>query len=207
MDSVSHTTVAHYLLNFVEKTDGISFDRKAFVFGNLKPDLRGEYLTKRHYPSLMFDEVMQRIRDFVARFSIRASNGARLSEELGVICHYLTDFFCFPHNDTIYGRGLFAHYVYEKRTGILISRRIDAAKFESWVQPCLDQVPQTVDALIACLTDQHRRYAAQPLHSISDDLIHICRVLTTTVLAVIRLTRPAGDMPRASGRKPAGYPV
>ena len=54
MDSVSHTTVAHYLLDYVETTNGVSFNRKAFMFGNLKPDLKGEYLTKRHYPSLMF---------------------------------------------------------------------------------------------------------------------------------------------------------
>lgn len=58
MDSVSHTTVAHYLLDYVETTNGVSFNRKAFMFGNLKPDLKGEYLTKRHYPSLMFEEVM-----------------------------------------------------------------------------------------------------------------------------------------------------
>ena len=62
MDSVSHTTVAHYLLDYVETTNGVSFNRKAFMFGNLKPDLKGEYLTKRHYPSLMFEEVMQRMQ-------------------------------------------------------------------------------------------------------------------------------------------------
>ena len=54
MDSVSHTTVAHYLLDYVETTNGVSFNRKAFMFGNLKPDLKGEYLTKRHYPSLKY---------------------------------------------------------------------------------------------------------------------------------------------------------
>ena len=112
MDSFCHTTVASRLLDFVEQTEGVTFDRKAFYFGNLKPDLKGEYLTKRHYPSLMFEEVMQKIRDFVRNFCISAVNGARLSEALGEICHYVTDFFSFPHNDTIYERSLFAHYIY-----------------------------------------------------------------------------------------------
>ena len=90
MDSVSHTTVAHYLLDYVETTNGVSFNRKAFMFGNLKPDLKGEYLTKRHYPSLMFEEVMQRIRDFIAHVRLNASNGPKISEDLGVICHFQT---------------------------------------------------------------------------------------------------------------------
>lgn len=196
VDSVSHTTVAHYLLDYVEKTDGVSFDKKAFVFGNLKPDLKGEYLTKRHYPSLMFEEVMQRIRDFAAMFRIGENNGAKISEELGVICHYITDFFSFPHNDDIYDRNLFAHYVYEKRTSLTIRKRINEAKFEGWAKPMLADIPQTPEALIASITEQHRRYVAQPEHSISDDVFHICRILTTVVMSMIRITcTVVADMP------------
>ena len=188
MDSVSHTTVAHYLLDYVEKIDGISFDRKAFVFGNLKPDLKGEYLTKRHYPSLMFEEVMQRIRDFVSSFSISEHNGAKISEELGVICHYITDFFSFPHNDDIYEHGLFAHYVYEKRTTFTLSKHLDTVKFDGWAKPLLADIPQTPEDLIASITEQHKSYVAQPNHSISDDVSHICRILTTLVMSMIRIT-------------------
>ena len=125
MDSFSHTTVASGLLDYLEQTEGVTFDRKAFYFGNLKPDLKGEYLTKPHFPSLMFEEVMQKIRDFVKNFRIEKVNGAQLSEALGEICHYITDFFSFPHNDTIYEHGLFAHYVYEKRTSMGIRGRCD----------------------------------------------------------------------------------
>ncbi|MDO4287130.1 MAG: zinc dependent phospholipase C family protein [Eubacteriales bacterium] len=188
MDSVSHTTVAHYLLDYVEKTDGVSFDRKAFCFGNLKPDLKGEYLTKRHYPSLMFDEVMQRIRDFIQRFHICEMNGAKLSEELGVICHYITDFFSFPHNDDIYHGNLMAHYIYEKQTSMTIYWRINKTKFDNWAREMWNRIPQTPDALIAFLIEQHRSYVAQASHSINDDISHICRVLATVVCSLIHMT-------------------
>ena len=188
MDSVSHTTVAHYLLDYVEQTDGISFDRKAFVFGNLKPDLKGEYLTKRHYPSLMFEEVMQRIRDFAATFSISEKNGAKLSEELGVICHYITDFFTFPHNDDIYEHGLLAHYIYEKRTSFTLSKHLDTMKFDGWAKPMLADIPQTVEELIASIAAQHKSYVAQSEHTIADDVFHICRILTVVVMSMVRIT-------------------
>ena len=203
MDSVSHTTVARYLLDYVEKTDGVSFDRKAFCFGNLKPDLKGEYLTKRHYPSLMFDEVMQRIRDFVQNFCICQRNGAKLSEELGVICHYITDFFSFPHNDNIYEHGLLAHYIYEKQTSLTIRRRIDETKFADWVQRMLADIPQSPDELIQFLTEKHQSYAAQATHTINDDIVHICRMLTTVVFSMIRMTGAAVVQPGTPMRKTA----
>lgn len=188
MDSVSHTTVAHYLLNYVETTNGVSFNRKAFMFGNLKPDLKGEYLTKRHYPSLMFEEVMQRIRDFIAHVRLNASNGPKISEDLGVICHYITDFFSFPHNDDIYGHCLLVHYIYEKQTSLTIRRRINEAKFNGWAHNAPAKLPATPDALIAYISEQHRSYVAQETHTINDDISHICCVLTAVVLSIIGMT-------------------
>ena len=59
MDSLSHTRVAKLLLSHVEERCGVTFDEAGFLYGNLKPDLTGTYLTKRHYPSVMYDEVME----------------------------------------------------------------------------------------------------------------------------------------------------
>ena len=64
MDSFSHTTVASGLLDYLEQAEGVTFDRKAFYFGNLKPDLKGEYLTKPHFPSLMFEGDSQLEREW-----------------------------------------------------------------------------------------------------------------------------------------------
>ena len=62
MDSLSHTRVAKLLLSHVEERCGVTFDEAGFLYGNLKPDLTGTYLTKRHYPSVMYDEVMEKLR-------------------------------------------------------------------------------------------------------------------------------------------------
>ena len=48
MDSVSHIRVANLLMDYVEQTCGVTFDQSGFIYGNLKPDLTGTYLTKRH---------------------------------------------------------------------------------------------------------------------------------------------------------------
>lgn len=202
MDSLSHTKVAHILLGYIEESRGVSFDKPAFVFGNLKPDLKGEYLTKRHYPSVMFDEVMERIENFTEHYHISEENGRELSVELGVICHYITDFFCYPHNDDIYTHNLLMHYLYEKRISVRIGKKIDSEKFEKWAQPEL--APQTVSGLIARIRQMHNEYVNQTeKHCIRNDIEYICRVLTIVVLSIINITFEPVSVPRHAVALPA----
>ena len=46
----------------------------------------------------MMDEVMEKIRTFTRKYTIGRTNGRELSVDLGEICHYMTDFFTYPHN-------------------------------------------------------------------------------------------------------------
>ena len=194
MDSVSHIRVAHLLMDYVEQTCGVTFDSSGFVYGNLKPDLTGTYLTKRHNPSIMMDEVMEKIRAFTEKYTIGAVNGRELSVDLGEICHYITDFFTFPHNDDIYERNLLAHYVYEKRVALVIRRRMTEARFEQWASPIIP--PVTVDALIARLSSMHNAYRAPGRrHGINDDLINICRATAMVVLSIINIVYEQVEVP------------
>lgn len=172
MDSVSHIRVANLLLDYVEQTCGVTFDQSGFVYGNLKPDLTGTYLTKRHNPSIMMDEVMDKIRAFTEKYTIGPNNGRELSVDLGEICHYMTDFFTYPHNDDIYDHNLLAHYLYEKRVALVIRRRLTEARFEKWASPIIP--PTSVDALVNRITALHDSYRAEGRrHGIDDDLLHI----------------------------------
>ena len=194
MDSVSHIRVAHLLMDYVEQTCGVTFDSSGFVYGNLKPDLTGTYLTKRHNPSIMMDEVMDKIRAFTEKYTIGPVNGRELSVDLGEICHYMTDFFTYPHNDDIYERNLLAHYLYEKRVALVIRRRMTEDKFEQWASPIIP--PVTVDALIARIGSMHDAYrAADRRHGINDDLIHICRATAMVVLSIISIVYEQVEVP------------
>ena len=194
MDSVSHVRVANLLLDYVEQTCGVTFDQSGFVYGNLKPDLTGTYLTKRHNPSIMMDEVMDKIRAFTEKYTIGPNNGRELSVDLGEICHYMTDFFTYPHNDDIYDHNLLAHYLYEKRVALVIRRRLTEARFEKWASPIIP--PTSVDALVNRITALHDSYRAEGRrHGIDDDLLHICRATATVVLAIISIVYEQVEVP------------
>lgn len=187
MDSISHTRVANLLLAYIKSEYGISFDENAFRYGNLKPDLTGTYLTKRHYPSIMFDEVMDKIRTFLKKYTIEQYNGKDLSIDLGEICHYLTDFFCYPHNDDIYNKSLLAHYIYEKRIALCLKRKLTEQDFDRWVQPIIP--PLSEQALISRIQSMHNKYKTQTVHHcIDNDLVYICQICAMLVGAVINIS-------------------
>ncbi|MBS5145497.1 MAG: zinc dependent phospholipase C family protein [Butyricicoccus pullicaecorum] len=186
MDSISHTRVANLLLAHIETETGVTFDANAFRYGNLKPDLTGTYLTKRHYPSIMFEEVKDKIRTFCRNYTLADVNGRELSVDLGEICHYLTDFFCYPHNDDIYPHGLFLHYVYEKRVALCLRRSLTEAHFEGWVENIV--APFSAEALIARIEKLHAKYKALPHHSIVSDMEFICQVTTLCVKGIINIS-------------------
>ncbi len=191
MDSISHTRVANLLLAHIEAETGVTFDTNAFRYGNLKPDLTGTYLTKRHYPSIMFEAVKDKIRAFCKNYTIQDVNGRELSVDLGEICHYLTDFFCYPHNDDIYPHNLLAHYIYEKRVALCLKRSLTEAHFEGWTQDVV--APFTVEALISRIEKLHAKYHALPRHGIVSDMEYICQVTTLCVQGVINITYAAGE--------------
>ncbi len=189
MDSKSHTKVARTLLGYMEEKLGVRFDVSGFLHGNLRPDLRCEYVRRegRHYPSLRFEEVMQKIVDFTQTYKIRPDdNNRELSGDLGEILHYITDFFCFPHNDDIYHRNLFAHYIYEKHMTLLINKIISDKKYRTWVKEL--SVPFTVDALISRIRKLHEKYRTQVMHTIQDDVMHVCKVCTMVAMSIVSIT-------------------
>ena len=197
MDSVSHVRVANLLMRYIEQTCGVTFESSGFVYGNLKPDLTGTYLTKRHYPSLMMDEVLEKIRAFTEKYAIGPENGHDLSVDLGEICHFMTDFFTYPHNDDIYDKNLLAHYVYEKRIALVIRRRLTESRFERWASPVIP--PLTLDALLSRIESMHAQYRApERRHCIDDDIMHVCRVTAMVVQAVINICYQPVENPAAA---------
>lgn len=199
MDSLSHTRVAKLLLAYVQENCGVAFDEAGFLYGNLKPDLTGTYLTKRHYPSVMYEEVMGKLKRFLEKYTIGDYNDHALSVDLGEICHYLTDFFCYPHNDDIYDRNLLMHYIYEKRICVKLRYRLTAANFGRWADPVVPAASyEALEERISQLHHQYKYYTVH--HCIENDLQYITFAVATLMLSVVQIAYAgeAAAMPAAA---------
>lgn len=119
----SHFLIAKSLLNNIDNNKLFFINEKHFIYGNLKPDAVPQYVFKKHYLNESFDTIAQKINylcsltiDYLSRyFSV-----SKFSQELGVICHFLCDFFCVPHSERWeFKHSMKKHMSYEKELSIV----------------------------------------------------------------------------------------
>lgn len=124
----THRIVAQNILKNANSKKVYLINHNRFIWGAVKPDCVPKYKFRKHYYAESIDMIIAKIcylsslsiEDIVYRMSVE-----KFSEELGVICHFLCDFFCAPH----YYRWEFKstnavkkHMLYEKRLAKVAKR-------------------------------------------------------------------------------------
>lgn len=96
----THKALAQGFINGLEDDKVFIISSGHFIWGNLKPDSASKYKFKKHYFDESFDMIVKKIEflssltldDIYIRYSI-----GKFNQELGVVCHFLCDYFCVPH--------------------------------------------------------------------------------------------------------------
>jgi len=95
------------------KYHGCKINEPFFLFGNLFPDLIHSYIWCRHE--------YQHSREYVRRkLEILKKRPILFSFHLGILAHYICDYFCYPHSAS-FDKGLIEHIAYEIRQKIPIN--------------------------------------------------------------------------------------
>ena len=89
---------------------GYQIHEKQFLLGNSFPDLIHSYLWCRHE--------YQHSKEFIRKkLDMLKKRPVLFSFHLGVLTHYICDYFCYPHSAG-YDKGLVQHIIYEIRQKI-----------------------------------------------------------------------------------------
>jgi len=114
MKSASHHAMGHLLYEALT-TQGIKLDRELFVLGNMLPDYMPELILNPHF-TLKCQREIHIFTEALAGQPVAA--GEQLPPEyalrLGILCHYLTDYFTFAHTPE-FRLGLKQHGAYEQQ--------------------------------------------------------------------------------------------
>lgn len=94
MLTVSHIAIAKNTLKFLELQGINVLDKKSFIYGNIKPDTLFQKTPKTHLELESLPFVLKQIDDLINWSGV---NNKLMSLELGVISHFLCDYFCLPH--------------------------------------------------------------------------------------------------------------
>ena len=115
----THMLMAKNILKNMNENKKNMLSNFNFIYGNIKPDILSKYKLKKHYAKESYSMVLNKIIN-LSKLSIMdiEKNIAiiKFSQELGVICHFLCDFFCIAHSETWREKyKIFTHISYEKK--------------------------------------------------------------------------------------------
>ena len=96
MRKKSHLSLAGYIVDVVD-ADMIDHPL-AFRFGSLEPDLVPTFITTKHRIDLTFHKLEKKINKVIDEYDKNKGMTIGLSKDLGIITHYIADYFTVPQN-------------------------------------------------------------------------------------------------------------
>lgn len=127
MDPRTHIIIANKIYSSLEPNKKAIIKRKNFVYGNIKPDMISKYKLKRHYREESYEIILNKIKKLSKENNINHLKNKKyfcdFSQELGVICHFICDFFCVPHDERWeFKQSMVNHILYEKKLNYMAKK-------------------------------------------------------------------------------------
>ena len=129
----THILIGKSIVENIDQNKSFFISDKNFIYGNIKPDVSSKYVLQKHYLEESLEMIFSKVEylctldlDSITKyFSI-----SKFSQELGVICHFLCDFFCVPHSRRWeMSHSMNKHIAYEKELSI-VARESNLKKFK-----------------------------------------------------------------------------
>lgn len=148
MFGATHKLVANIVYEHIKNELGVCLDLKSFKNGSIAPDIRLSMRTIKHTRKGSF-ELVKEIGNGLIELDnpYLAINMKRFSYNLGIIIHFLCDYFCTPHNYDEY-KNIIKHLRYENKLRKFAHRNddwnfpklIEAIDSSDWKSSTFEQI-------------------------------------------------------------------
>ena len=172
------------LTKFIVHSDGMEKlyqHRRAFYLGSVLPDCTPSFLIRRHSIDETFHVLRKEIEKITERYDMDKGISTYYCRHLGVITHYIADYFTFPHN-SIYSGNMKEHCVYEKELKFALKEYVnrEATKKNRSQSPLF----KTVDEILEFIKRAHDMYL-ETIKKIEVDCEYIVNLCFQVVDAIL----------------------
>lgn len=154
MRKKSHISLAGYLLRSMN-LQGLYLHKKAFYFGSILPDCVPSFITRRHSIDETFDILRDEIIKITDDYEIEKGITRYYTRHLGVITHYIADYFTYPHNRTFMG-SVKEHCIYENELKFALREYVRSG--ESMIERTKSSILKSVDEILDFIKEMHEEY-------------------------------------------------
>ena len=209
---MTHTQLGEMIYQYLSTTPegAAALDMRMFKRGNYLPDVSRRH---RNWPGHYYEEAWTRIKAQITQLSQTPITGKDrvYSRQLGVVCHYLCDFFCYAHQKNFPRHAMMRHMNYERRVhrmamqlrvrGWMQTVRTRATRRQITKQPTLGSVFARIEALHSEYAKMLHRRAKGPwaymrsLQAPANDVMYALQVCCEMAEAVMLLSAQAQRQP------------
>lgn len=182
MRKKSHISLANYLIKSM-KFEELIDHKKSFYIGSILPDCVPSFITRKHNIEETFGILKEEILKITDNYDMDRGMTGYYSRHLGVVTHYIADYFTFPHNDIFKG-NLKEHCTYERdlklafksyvKSDEAVRRREKSAIFKS------------VDEILKFIIEMHDEYL-KAIKVIKVDCMYIVELCHKVVDAILQI--------------------
>jgi len=176
----SHINLAGYLVDNLELED-VASHRRSLYIGSILPDCVPSFLTRKHRYEETFDILKEDVHKVTDDYDVSRGINSYYCLHLGVISHYLADYFTYPHN-TIFEGGLKAHCAYETRLKKVFYQYVHSDEAKASAQSHLRF--ETTDVLFDFIARTHDQYLAA-VRQIRVDCEYIVSLVYQVIDAIV----------------------
>ncbi|MBL4936630.1 zinc dependent phospholipase C family protein [Clostridium sp. YIM B02515] len=109
MITSSHILIANLVYKYILKSTNFILDLPAFSYGNIRPDLDKGYIKCEHTLEDSLEMINIYSEDIInSNISVKD-----FSMALGIICHFVSDYFCIYHTKEYWKKDKLGHGTYE----------------------------------------------------------------------------------------------
>lgn len=181
MDTTLHAKMAGLVVQNLRDNYTLEIEEKEFKYGFIKPDINLNLRFKAHTKDEMMNDVISNMENLIT--NSHHINNKDFYDQLGIIMHYLGDFFCAAHN-THFDGGIFKHIYYEKTQNIL--HRSSMERIIKDVQNIGIQVLNTFKEIKNFLLKLHNEYLKEKINK-KTDLIYCIKSILAISLSLITI--------------------
>jgi len=181
MRKKSHISLAKYLINS-EGMESIKYHKGAFYIGSVLPDCVPSFLVRKHTISDSFGTLEKEIYKMVSHYDPKKGVDRYFFIHLGVVTHYVSDYFTFPHN-VAYDGKLKDHCIYEEE----LKREIRSyVKSPEAVRQRLGETVYSPEMILNFIKRMHQIYS-ETKSAVKRDCEYILCLCHTVVDAILLL--------------------
>lgn len=115
MFAQTHKIISEHVHNNIKSILGVDLNKLSLIYGSIKPDISYSLAKLDHFKPQSFEFVCNEINELSNyEFEQNKEFIKLISTRIGVATHFISDFFCVPHNDrTKYENNFIEHFKYE----------------------------------------------------------------------------------------------